>query len=242
MKKHLALLASVIVGLTVVTARAQPGGPPGPSWNGAMEKIFGDNSCFTGTMEVHSTMRSGGEMVVSGKISHLEAKTRVEMDMSSMQGGPMGPQRAAQMKQMGMGKMIMISRRDKGLSYMIYPDIKAYAENPIHETNAPPSEFKLEETKLGEETIDGHDCIKSKELVTGPDGATYETTVWKATDFKNFPVKIQMTPKGGGMVMFFKDLKLEKPDSALFEPPADFTKYDSFVSLMMSRVKGARPQ
>jgi hypothetical protein len=44
------------------------------------------------------------------------------------------------------------------------------------------------------------------------------------------------------MVLLFNDVKLEKPDAALFDPPADFTKYDSMMSLMMSRVRGAPPQ
>ena len=44
------------------------------------------------------------------------------------------------------------------------------------------------------------------------------------------------------MVMLYKDVKLEKPDASQFDIPADFTKYDSMMSLMMSRAKGMRPQ
>jgi hypothetical protein len=243
MKKHLVLLASVMVGFSVVTARAQPGPPPGPSWDGAMAKLFGDHSGFTATMEFHFNRPSGQEMIMPGKMAHLEGKARFEMDLSSMQGGNMPPQAAAQMKQMGMGKMTSITRRDQNLIYMIYPDMKAYTEMAIPEKNVAVSEYKAEVTKLGEETLNGHDCIKNKVVATGPDGATHEFTVWNATDLKKFPVKVQLTTKEGkDMVMLFNDVKLEKPDAALFEPPADFTKYDNMMSLMMSRARGTPPQ
>jgi hypothetical protein len=243
MKKHLLLLASVMAGLTVVTAPAQPGPPPGPNWDGAMAKLFGDNPGFTATMEFHMTRSSGQEMSMPGKIAHLEGKARFEMDMSGMQGANMPPQAAAHMKQMGMGKMTSITRRDQNLIYMVYPDMKAYTEMPIHETNAPASEYKADVTKLGEETINGHNCIKNKVVVTGPDGSTRESTLWNATDLNKFPIKIQMASKeGGNMVLLFNDVKLEKPDASLFDPPADFTKYDNMMSLMMSRARGVPPQ
>jgi hypothetical protein len=122
MKKHLIILASVLVGFTVVTARAQPGGPPSPSFDGAMAKLFGDNSGFSATMELHLTLPSGEPMTRTGQMAFLEGKNRFEMDLSTMQGGPMPPQAAARMKQMGMAKMTMITRRDKDLNYMLYPD------------------------------------------------------------------------------------------------------------------------
>jgi hypothetical protein len=244
MKKHLIVLASLLVGFTVVTARAQPGrGLPGPSWDGAMAKLFGYNTSFSATLEFHMTQPSGEEMTMSGKMSHVEGKARVEMDMSTMMGSRVPPQAAARMKQMGMSRMISLTRRDQNLTYMVYPDMKAYAAIPFGESNTPASEFHAESTKLGEESIDGHDCIKNKMVVTGPNGFSKESTVWNATDMKQFPIKIETTTKEGRtIVMLFKDVKLEKQDDALFDPPADFTKYDSVTSMMMSRARGAPPQ
>jgi len=243
MKKHLIILASVIVGFSVVSSRAQPGGPPSPSFDGAMAKLFGDNAGFSATMELQITQASGEQMTMTGKMAFLEGKDRFEMDMSAMQGGHMPPQAVARMKQMGMGKMTMITRHDKELNYMLYPDMKAYTTMAINESNTPASAYKSEASKLGEETIDGYECVKNKVVVTGPDGVAHESTVWKASDLKQFPVKIQMTSKDGqALVMLFKGVKLEKPDDAQFEPPADFTKYDDMMSLMMSRAKGAPPQ
>lgn len=245
MKKHLLCLASVLVGFACLTVRAQPGGPPSPSFDSAMAKLFGENSSFSATMEFHLAQAGQGEdMTMTGKMAHVEGKARFEMDLSAMQGGHVPPQAAARMKQMGMGKMVMITRRDKDLNYMVYPDLKAYTIMPLHETNTPVSMYKSEASKLGEETIDGHACIKSKVVVTGPDGVTHESIVWNATDLKQFPVKIQISNNGRDMVMLFREVKLDKPDDAQFEPPTDFTKYDNMMSLMMSRMQGqgAPPQ
>jgi outer membrane lipoprotein-sorting protein len=160
-----------------------------------------------------------------------------------MQGSHIPPQAAARMKQMGMSKVTMIIRGDKGFSYMVYPDMKAYTEMTGREKYKAASEYKADVTKLGEETVDGHDCVKNKVVVTDPTGPTRESTVWNATDLKKFPVKIQMTSeKGNVTVVLFKDVKLEKPDDAQFDPPSDFKKYDDMMSLMMSRARGAPPQ
>jgi hypothetical protein len=243
MNKHLTLLASVLVGLTVATADAQPRQPSTPSFDGAMGKLFGDNSGFSATMEYQSASPSGQDITISAKITHAEGKAHMEMDILNMQGGHVPPAAAARMKQMGMGKLTVIIRRDKGLSYMVYPDMKAYTETATQEKYAPVADYKSASTKLGQETIDGHDCVKNKVVVTAPDGSTHESTVWNATDLKDFPVKIQSTSeKGTAMVILFKDVKLEKPDESQFDPPSDFKKYDDMMSLMMSRVRGAPPQ
>jgi hypothetical protein len=243
MKRHLFLLASVMVGIVAATADAQPGKPPGPGFDGAMTKLFGDNDTFSATMDFHITQPSGKEMMMPGKIANMGDKSRFDMDMSNMQGVDIPPQAAAQMKQMGMSRMSAISRRDKKLSYIIYPDMKAYVEMPAQDTSAAPSDYKEVATKLGEETVDGHVCVKNKVVVTGPDGVAHESIVWNASDLKQFPVKIQtQDEKGMNVVMLFKDVKLEKPDSAQFEPPADCTKYKDMMGLMMSRARGAPPQ
>ncbi|HEV7928356.1 MAG TPA: DUF4412 domain-containing protein [Verrucomicrobiae bacterium] len=246
MKKHFLLLASVMAGFTVFTASAQqqgPGGPPpGPSWDGALAKLFGDNGGFTATMEFHFNRASGQEMTMPGKMAHLEGKARFEMDLTKMQGGRIPPQALERMKQMGMDKMFSITRRDQNLVYIVYPDMKAYTEMPIPEKNVPVSDYKSDITKLGGDTVGSYDCTKNKVVVTGPDGVTHEFTVWTATDLKGFPVKIQFkTKEGNDMTMQFSDVKLEKPDAALFEPPTDCTKYDNMMSLMMSRARGGAP-
>ncbi len=170
---------SLMAGFTLVTARAQPGPAPRPNLDGAIAKLFGANSNFSATMEFHYTQPSGGEIIMPGTFALLEGKSRFDMDLSSMLSH-LPPQAAAQMKQMGMAKMTTITRRDKKLSYILYPEIKAYVENATQNTIPAPSDYKAEATKLGEETMDGHHCIKNKVVVTGPEGYSHESTVWNA--------------------------------------------------------------
>ena len=54
-------------------------------------------------------------------------------------------------------------------------------------------DYKVETTEIGKETLDGHPCVKNKYVVTDNEGVKHESTVWNATDLKNFPVKIQTT-------------------------------------------------
>jgi hypothetical protein len=240
MKKLIVVFASVVIGFCFGTAGAQPGQPPRPSFDGAMAKLFGDNQDFSGTMEFHYTQSSGNEIMMPGKVAHLADKSRFDMDMSMMQGGNIPPQAASQMKKMGLSKIATLSLPDKKTTYLLYPDLKAYVETPSQGTNTPAADYKMETTKLGEETIDGHDCVKNKVVVTGPDGVPHESTVWNASDLKKFPIKIQTsTGQGAVMVMLFKDVKMDKPDASQFELPSDYTKYDDMMSLMMSRARGS---
>ena len=69
--------------------------------------------------------------------------------------------------------------------------MQSYVENVLAdpETTAAPSDFKVETTELGKDTVDGHPCVKNKVIVTGKDGTPHESTVWNAMDLKNFRSK-----------------------------------------------------
>jgi hypothetical protein len=156
------------------------------------------------------------------------------MDMTQMKNSRTRPETAARMKQMGMDKMVTISRPDKKITYLIYPGMQSYVENPMTDSQAAPdsSDYKVETTELGKDTVDGHPCVKNKVVVTDKDGNKHESTVWNATDLKNFPVKIENSKEGRNVTMLFKNVSLDKPDAALFEAPPDFTKFDDMQSMM----------
>ena len=255
MKKYIQLLPAAVLSLILIPANAQPGmrggsmggSPSGPRLGGDMAKIFGENSAFSASLEMHTSGGAGaGEITMPGKLAYLEGKSRFEMDMAEMKGGPMTPQAAAQMKQMGMDKMVVISRPDKHISCMIYPGLQAYVENPIQDPDAatPASDYKSEATEMGKESVDGHACVKNKVIVTDKAGKTHQSTVWNATDLKNFPVKVETTEGGQTVTMLFKDVKLDHPEAAQFEAPAGFKKYDNMMAMMqeqmMQRMGGAR--
>lgn len=242
MKNLFLSLTAVFLLLTLLPANGQPGGrggrmggPQGPDLGGPMSKVFGDNAAFSATMEMQSDQIPNGRAMV-GKMSSDSGKSRFEMNLDESSG--MAPQEASHMKSMGMDKMVMISRPDKKVSYMAYPGLQAYVENPAPNTEStkPAADFKMESTELGKETVDGHPCVKNKVVVTDEQGKKFESTVWNATDLKKFPVKIETTQEGHKMTLLFKDVKLSKPEAAQFEPPSDWKKYDSMMSLMQQEM------
>ena len=245
-KKTLLLLATALC-LCFTTARAQPGPrggmagqPPGPRFGADMAKIFGENSAFSADLECRMirTGTTADEMTMPGKLAYLTGQSRVEMDMTTVKSKQLPPQAAAQMKQMGMDKMIAIGRPDKKVSYLVYPGLQAYVENPVPEAQAAQTDadYQMQTTELGKDTVDGHACVKNKVVVTGKDGKAHESTVWNATDLKKFPIKIETTQDANTVTMLFTNVKLAKPDAAQFDPPADFKKYDSMMGMMQEEM------
>ena len=184
-------------------------------------------------------------MTVPGKIAVWNGKSRFEMDMTQVKGGQMPPEAAAQMKQMGMGSMIAISRPDKKLTYTVYPGFQAYAETALTDADAnkPDSDFKAEITEVGKDAVDNHPCVKNKVMVTDKEGKKREFTVWNATDLKQFPLKVETDHQGKTPVMLFKHQTSTTPEVSLFEPPSDFKRYESMGAMMqqemMKRMGGA---
>jgi hypothetical protein len=71
--------------------------------------------------------------------------------------------------------------------------------------------------------------------LTDETGKQQNLLVWYATDLKDFPVKLQAQDKGGELTLLYRNLKLEPPTAAAFNPPAEFTKHAS-VEAMMQQV------
>jgi len=242
MKTKLQSLLVAVLGLGLIAASAQPGGgmggPGGPNFGGSMSKLFGDNKAFSATMEIEAKDGRAGDTTIPGKLSFDDGKSRFEMDMTKMKNSKMPAEAMEQMKAMGMDSMVMISRPDKKTSYMVYPGLKAFAEMPLKDADSAEtlSKYKVETTELGKETMGGHACVKNKVVVTDDKDKKHESTVWNATDLKNFPVKIETAEGGAKVTMLFKDVKLEKPEAKLFEAPAGLKRYDNMMSLMQEEM------
>ena len=136
-KRPITLLASLLAGFAVLTANAQTGQSPMPSFDGAMEKLFGGHKAFSADLEMHVSRAPGNEITMPGRLSVLDGKFHFEMDMMKMQGAQIPPEALTRMKQMGMGTVATITRRaDKtAMTYIIYPDIKAYVEQSTADTS-----------------------------------------------------------------------------------------------------------
>jgi len=239
MKKYSVILASALICLGLLPAFAQPGPRGGgPQLGGATSKLFGDNQAFSASLEMNVTAPSGKPMTMPGKLSFDTGKSRFEVDMADMKGGGMPPNAAAQMKSMGMDTMVTLSRPDQKTAYLVYPGLKSYAGIPLSKADSAPTngDFKVETTELGKDTVDGHSCVKNKIVVTDNEGVKHESTVWNATDLKNFPVKIETAGQGDTVTMLFKNVSLAKPVASLFDPPAGFKKYDTVQQLMQEEM------
>lgn len=239
MKKIFAIAAAIVsVGLFPAFAQFGPhGGGQGPNFDTAMAKLFGDHQSFTAGVEFQTTMAGGNDITMPGKMSFDAGKSRFEMNMSEIQGAHIPATAAAQMKAMGMDTVVAISRPDLKLAYAVYPGLTSYAEMSS-ESSSPTNldDYKMEKTELGKETLDGHDCTKNKVTVTDKDGNKHESTVWNATDLKNFPIKIVTNENGKSVTMQYKDISFNKPAASLFEAPLGYTKYDNVQTMMQSEM------
>lgn len=145
--------------------------------------------------------------------------------------------------------MIMINRPDKGVNWQLFPKSMKYVETPIKpvtdtEKGAPllinPKDIKVESEKLGEETVDGHPCIKWKITMTMPDGKPFVYYSWGAQDLKNFAIKKEFeTTPTESMVIEYSNVVLGDPDSSVFEIPAGYTPApESEMNALMMREMG----
>ena len=234
MKNKFLIPALAVLCLAIFSACAQMSGPSVPQFGNGLEKLFGSNQTFSATMEMNASA-NGSPMTISGKMSFDKGNSRFEMDISQMKGGNIPPDAVSMMKSAGLDHMVTISQSDKKNVYIIYPNAQSYAEMTpaASDANATNQDSSIQITELGKETVDGHDCVKNKAIVTDKQGNPHEFTVWNATDFKNFPIKVAMNEQDQPMTMSFKDINFSKPDASLFIPPTGYTKYDTMQEMVM---------
>jgi hypothetical protein len=243
MKKYFFILTAIILCLGQFPALAQPGpggAPGGPQLAGPISKLFGENQNFSAAMEMQVIDKDGKTISLPGKIAYATGKSRFDLNLTDIKGGNLPPNAAAQMKSMGLAEMVTVALPEKKTVYLMYPALKSYIEMPMPKAdNATTNgDYKMAATEIGKETIDGHPCVKNKVIVTDKEGIKHESTVWNATDLKQFPVKIQTADTGDDVTMLFKDISLARPAPSTFETPAGYTKYDNMQALIMKHMGG----
>lgn len=232
----LALLA--LIGVHTSTATAQL--PTGQgSFNPALLQLFGNNKAFVGRTDLRMSDKANKEIIrMPMQMSFLDGKVRVEVSLNDITSASLATEATKLFKQAGMDRVVSILRPDRKVSVIAFPTAKIYAEEPMSPSDAEgySAKYDLTSKELGKETIEGHPCVKSQVSVKSGTGAAVQGVVWNATDLKNFPIKIQL-PEGDSLVeMTFKDVKLQKPDAASFEPPAGYRRYDNMEKLVQERL------
>ena len=167
-----------------------------------------------------STMETEGGMTMKSRIYHTVNKERMEM------GGSDG--------------MTSIVRKDKKVVWQLMGDM--YMEMPMDASNTSGMDgFDIvEQTEVGQETINGVKATKSKIVAVKKDGSgKFGGFFW--TTKEGITVKMDMLSKEGDkkmrMTSELSNLKIEKQNPALFEIPAGYTKNDMGAMMGM----GAMP-
>jgi hypothetical protein len=242
MKLKFRMAVVLFMALSFLPLQAQMGGkgmaPGAPQFSATFSKLFGEHKAFTATLNNEITQAASKDTIsMPCKLSFLDGKSRLEIDLTQSKGSQIPAGMAAQLKAMGMGEMTVISLPAKDSVILIYPGLQSYAE--IKSPNGQPNDdtkTKVSTSELGKETVETHPCVKNKVIITDAAGKASEATVWNASDLKKFPVRIDTGDENGKIKMLFSDVKFDKPDAKLFEAPANFTRYTSIESMMQQAV------
>ncbi|OGW64974.1 MAG: hypothetical protein A3H49_00045 [Nitrospirae bacterium RIFCSPLOWO2_02_FULL_62_14] len=165
-----------------------------------------------------STMETEGGMTMKSRVYHAPGKQRIEMG--------------------GEGGNITIMRKDKKVSWVLMGDI--YMEMPMNQADSQdPHDMDIQQTAVGEETVNGVKTTKYKVITTKKDGSKFGGFFWTTKD--GITVKMDLLSKEGKekhrISSELTNLKIGKQDPKLFEIPPGYTKND--MGAMMGGGKGA---
>jgi hypothetical protein len=244
MKRLLSLFVLLVPVLFSLSIHAQmPGGPP-EGMNALLHRLF-EKHAFTAKADVQlrDTTQVETLRMVMG-IAASDGKMRAEVDMTQMKAAQLSPEVLAQMKQLGMDRVISITRPDKQAMFLVYPGMKSYVEMPMskEEVAAFRDPTPLKSVRLGKETVQGQACVKNRVTVTDEKGQKQDVLVWNATGLKDFPIQVQTQEGGNTVTIQFREVKLSRPDAKEFEPEPGYTKYASTQQMMLQKFLGPSPQ
>lgn len=123
--------------------------------------------------------------------------------------------------------MSLITREDRGVNYMLMPHVSMYKEisvDQIQITGANLSFSKV--SKVGTETINGHDCTKYKAKFKDAQGGKAGGYYWVSDD--GILMKVDMIyksrkQKGQRMTFEMRDLEIGPQDPSYFEVPSNYS-------------------
>jgi hypothetical protein len=149
------------------------------------------------------------EVSMKGRVHYAPTRERREMVMG--RGGD---------------KMITITRHDKKVAWTLMPAEKMYMETSIAKSKDDLSSYKIEQTVVGPDTVNGVSTTKSKIIMTGPKGEKMGGFMW--TTKENIVVKMDAIAIDKKQKHRYKteltNLKVGKQDPKLFEVPAGYEK------------------
>jgi len=172
------------------------------------------------------------------------ADTSMETEAGEMKGHvySMPGKERREMDQRGK-KMITIMRQDKKMTWMLMPEQKMYMEMPMggdRPQSGSTSDYKIDASVVGQETVNGVQATKSKVVMTDSKGNKMGGFMWTTSD--GIAVKTDVLAIGNGNKMRMKseltNLKVGTQDPALFEIPKGYAPMG--MAGMMGGMMGGR--
>ncbi len=190
------------------------------------------NANFSATAHTTITRPSGQKPFVNDiGVALSGGKLRMEADLVA---GETNAEVIANARNAGADRLVTIWRPDLDEGYFILPGRKSYGVEGLSSASGPPFQrWKLSgihRTELGHETVEGHACVSYHVIVSFENGATNELVIWQASDLKNLPIKLVRKSGESTSTAVLRDIHLQ-PSPGLFEPPADYKRYNSLEEL-----------
>lgn len=177
---------------------------------------------------VVAVLHSAGAMAAAERPNvEYSADQSLETEAAAMKGKVFSTptKERREMSQDG-ATMIMIMRHDKKVMWTVMPEERMYLEMPMKESNEKTdmSAYKIEQTPLGEEKLDGKVMDKSKIVMTHSSGTKMAGFMWMTKE--GILAKMDAIAVDKGSKNRFKmeqtNIKVGKQPADLFEIPKGF--------------------
>ena len=177
---------------------------------------------------VVAVLHSVGAMAATDRPNvEYSADQSIETEAAAMKGKVYStPTKERREMSQGGANMIMITRFDKKVIWTVMPEEKMYMEMPMKESGEKTdmSAYKIEQTPLGEEKLDGQVMDKSKIVMTHSSGSKMGGFMW--TTKQGILAKMDAIAVDKGSKNRFKmeqtNIKVGKQPADLFEIPKGF--------------------
>jgi hypothetical protein len=154
-------------------------------------------------------------------------KMKMEMDLTKMFQASGGKDAS----QSPMSRMTVLNRGDKKTGYTLYPNVQKYMVNT--DTEVQGEKPKVEKTKVGSESIDGHPCDKYKVVITYKSEKPQEGFIWNARDLGGMTIKSEVENKDFKMTTELKNIVMKSSPASVFEIPQGYVESKNFMEIMM---------
>jgi len=152
----------------------------------------------------------GGPMTVTGRLYATPDRQRREIEMMGR-------------------RSVLITRRDKGVIWILMKEQSMYMEQRIDQGDDPDpfadwDTANLKMTRLGKERVNGVKATKYRVEIDNDHGGRESGLLWLTKD--NIPVRMEATDTSEGaphhVTMDYKNLKVGKQDPKLFKIPTGY--------------------